>query len=188
MNLFLFGYWMPTVFNLIGMSPADAVFASSLRDCGAIFAVLSRRLDRPRRPGTLAGMALRRRRAVHRRDRADCAALRAAAGGHVPLRDDDHRQPDRRPTRPAASSIRRGCARPGRLGARIGRLGGIAAPVLGGWLLSLGMAPTHISSALLLRSRRGGGHGALGVSRCPRRNLTAQERPNESLRFRPVGL
>ena len=26
----------------------------------------------------------------------------------------------------------------------IGRLGGIAAPVLGGWLLSLGMAPTHI--------------------------------------------
>src|SRR5580704_17183157 len=40
MNLFLFGYWMPTVFNLIGMSPADAVFASSLRDLGAIFAVL----------------------------------------------------------------------------------------------------------------------------------------------------
>jgi MFS transporter, AAHS family, 4-hydroxybenzoate transporter len=26
----------------------------------------------------------------------------------------------------------------------VGRLGGIAAPVLGGWLLSLGMAPTHI--------------------------------------------
>jgi MFS family permease len=26
----------------------------------------------------------------------------------------------------------------------IGRLGGIAAPVLGGYLLSLGMAPTHI--------------------------------------------
>src|SRR5260221_109501 len=40
MNLFLFGYWMPEVFHLIGMSPADAVFASSLRDLGAIFAVL----------------------------------------------------------------------------------------------------------------------------------------------------
>ena len=26
----------------------------------------------------------------------------------------------------------------------IGRLGGIAAPALGGWLLSLGLAPTHI--------------------------------------------
>ena len=36
----LFAYWMPTVLNLIGMSPAQAVFAASLRDLGAIFAVL----------------------------------------------------------------------------------------------------------------------------------------------------
>jgi AAHS family 4-hydroxybenzoate transporter-like MFS transporter len=40
LNLFLFAYWMPTVLNLIGMSPAQAVFAASLRDLGAIFAVL----------------------------------------------------------------------------------------------------------------------------------------------------
>ena len=40
MNLFLFAYWMPKVLHLIGMSPAQAVFASSLRDLGAIFAVL----------------------------------------------------------------------------------------------------------------------------------------------------
>ena len=40
LNLFLFAYWMPTVLNLIGMSPAQAVFASSLRDLGGIFAVL----------------------------------------------------------------------------------------------------------------------------------------------------
>jgi MFS transporter, AAHS family, 4-hydroxybenzoate transporter len=40
MNLFLFAYWMPTVFNLLGMTPAQAVFASSLRDFGAIWAVL----------------------------------------------------------------------------------------------------------------------------------------------------
>ena len=40
MNLFLFAYWMPTVLNLIGMTPVQAVFASSLRDFGAIFAVL----------------------------------------------------------------------------------------------------------------------------------------------------
>jgi hypothetical protein len=31
---------MPTVLNLIGMSPAQAVFAASRRDLGAIFAVL----------------------------------------------------------------------------------------------------------------------------------------------------
>jgi AAHS family 4-hydroxybenzoate transporter-like MFS transporter len=40
MNLFLFAYWMPTVLNMIGMSPAQAVFASSLRDGGAIFVAL----------------------------------------------------------------------------------------------------------------------------------------------------
>src|ERR1019366_9309715 len=40
LNLFLFAYWMPTVLNMIGMSPSQAVFASSLRDFGAIFAVL----------------------------------------------------------------------------------------------------------------------------------------------------
>ena len=40
MNLFLFAYWMPTVLNLIGMTPSEAVFASSLRDFGAMFAVL----------------------------------------------------------------------------------------------------------------------------------------------------
>ena len=37
MNLFLFAYWMPTVLNLSGMTPSEAVFASSLRDCGGIF-------------------------------------------------------------------------------------------------------------------------------------------------------
>ncbi len=31
LNLFLFGYWMPTVFKLIGCTPAQAVFASSLQ-------------------------------------------------------------------------------------------------------------------------------------------------------------
>ena len=34
LNLFLFAYWMPTVLNLIGISPAEAVFAASLRDLG----------------------------------------------------------------------------------------------------------------------------------------------------------
>jgi MFS family permease len=40
LNLFLFAYWMPTVLTMIGMSPPQAVFASSLRDFGALFAVL----------------------------------------------------------------------------------------------------------------------------------------------------
>jgi AAHS family 4-hydroxybenzoate transporter-like MFS transporter len=40
LNLFLFGYWLPTVLTLIGMTPSQAVFASSLRDFGAIWAAL----------------------------------------------------------------------------------------------------------------------------------------------------
>src|SRR6202035_3064515 len=40
MNLFLFAYWMPTVFNLLGMTPAQAVFASSAPDFGGMSAVL----------------------------------------------------------------------------------------------------------------------------------------------------
>src|SRR5262249_48335671 len=40
LNLFLFAYWMPTVLNLIGVSPAQAVSMSTLRELGAIFAVL----------------------------------------------------------------------------------------------------------------------------------------------------
>jgi MFS transporter, AAHS family, 4-hydroxybenzoate transporter len=37
LNLFLFAYWMPTVLNLIGISPAQAVFAASLSITVVIF-------------------------------------------------------------------------------------------------------------------------------------------------------
>ena len=111
MNLFLFAYWMPTVLTLIGMRPPQAVFASSLRDFGAIFAVaVSRPRDRPDRAGTLTGVALRGRRGVHRGDRAGRPALCVAPCDELPGRHDDHRQSDRRQRRPAASSIRRACA------------------------------------------------------------------------------
>ena len=40
LNLFLFVFWMPEVLHLMGMTPATAVFASSLRELGAILAVL----------------------------------------------------------------------------------------------------------------------------------------------------
>ena len=145
MNLFLFAYWMPQVLHLTGMTPAEAARASSYRDLGAIFAVLYLGLaDRPVRPRARPGLALRRRHRVHRRDRAVRDALRDAAGRDLLLRHDDHRQPDRRqrdlrqlyPARMRTSGI--GWA----LG--IGRLGGIAAPALGGCLLALGLPPTQI--------------------------------------------
>jgi MFS transporter, AAHS family, 4-hydroxybenzoate transporter len=79
LNLFLFAYWLPTVLNLIGFTPGQAVFASSLRDFGAIWAAL------------YLGFLIDRVGAdCPRRD-----ALRAAAGGDLFLRHDHHRQPDR---------------------------------------------------------------------------------------------
>ena len=40
LNLFLFVFWLPEVLHLIGMTPPQAVFASSLIPLGGIFAVL----------------------------------------------------------------------------------------------------------------------------------------------------
>jgi AAHS family 4-hydroxybenzoate transporter-like MFS transporter len=39
LSMYLIGYWMPTVLSLSGLSPADAVFASALRDAGPLFSV-----------------------------------------------------------------------------------------------------------------------------------------------------
>jgi MFS transporter, AAHS family, 4-hydroxybenzoate transporter len=145
MNLFLFGYWLPEVLHLIGMTPAGAVFASSLRDLGAIFAVLYLGLliDRvgPERSlafhyaigavfiavislvalpyGLLLGVIFLCGMTIigsQTGANATCGKLY--------------------PARMRTSGL--GWA----LG--IGRLGGIAAPVLGGYLLSIKMAPTHI--------------------------------------------
>ena len=145
MNLFLFAYWMPTVLNLIGMTPAQAVFASSLRDCGAIFAVLylGYLIDRvgPERSlafhyaagavfiGLIALVAL------------PYAVLLAVTffagltiiGSQTGLNGTCGKL---YPARMRTTGL--GWA----LG--IGRLGGIAAPVLGGYLLSIGMKPPEI--------------------------------------------
>jgi MFS transporter, AAHS family, 4-hydroxybenzoate transporter len=40
LNMFLIGYWLPSVLNLLGYSPADAVFAASLRELGAMSSTL----------------------------------------------------------------------------------------------------------------------------------------------------
>ncbi len=145
MNLFLFAYWMPTVLNMIGFTPPQAVFASSMRDFGAIFAVLylGHLIDRvgPERSlaahyavgalfiGLIALIAL------------PYAALLVVTflagltiiGSQTGLNGTCGKL---YPARMRTTGL--GWA----LG--IGRLGGIAAPVLGGYLLSLGMKPPQI--------------------------------------------
>ena len=38
-SMYLIGYWMPTVLHMSGLTPADAVFAASLRDAGPLLSV-----------------------------------------------------------------------------------------------------------------------------------------------------
>jgi AAHS family 4-hydroxybenzoate transporter-like MFS transporter len=145
MNLFLFAYWMPTVFNLIGMSPPQAVFASSLRDCGAIFAVfyLGLAIDRigPERSlalhyavgavfiAMIALVALPYALLLVMSFLAGMTIIGSQTGANATCGK-------LYPARMRTSGL--GWA----LG--VGRLGGIAAPLLGGYLLASGLPPTQI--------------------------------------------
>jgi MFS transporter, AAHS family, 4-hydroxybenzoate transporter len=145
MNLFLFGYWMPEVLHLIGMTPASAVFASSLRDLGAIFAVLYLGLliDRVGPERSLAfhyaiGAVFIAVISLVVLPYAILLAVIFFCGMTIIGSQTGANATCGKlyPARMRTSGL--GWA----LG--IGRLGGIAAPVLGGYLLSLKMAPTQI--------------------------------------------
>jgi AAHS family 4-hydroxybenzoate transporter-like MFS transporter len=145
MNLFLFAYWMPTVLNLIGMTPAQAIFASSLRDCGALFAVLylGVLIDRfgPERSLALhyaLGAAFIAVIALFALPYAALLIVTFLAGLTIVG---------------SQTGLNGTCGKlyPARMRTTglgwalgVGRLGGIAAPVLGGYLLSRGMPPTQI--------------------------------------------
>ena len=145
LNLFLFAYWMPTVLNLIGMTPPQAVFASSLRDFGAMFAVLylGVAIDRMGPERTLAlhyavGAVFIAVIALVALPYALLLLMSFLAGMTIIGSQTGANGTCGKlyPARMRTSGL--GWA----LG--IGRLGGIAAPVLGGYLLAQGLAPTQI--------------------------------------------
>jgi AAHS family 4-hydroxybenzoate transporter-like MFS transporter len=145
LNLFLFAYWMPTVLNMIGMTPAQSVFASSLRDGGAIFVALylGIAIDRIGPERTLAlhyalGALFIAAIALVAMPYVLLCVVSALAGMTIIGSQTGLNGTCGKlyPARMRTSGL--GWA----LG--IGRLGGIAAPVLGGYLLSLGQPPTHI--------------------------------------------
>src|SRR5215475_13113953 len=145
MNLFLFAYWMPTVLNLIGMTPPQAVFASSLRDFGGMAAVLylGVAIDRIGPERTLAlhyalGAVFIAAIALVALPYALLLLMSFLAGTTIIGSQTGANGTCGKlyPARMRTSGL--GWA----LG--IGRLGGIAAPLLGGYLLSLGLAPTRI--------------------------------------------
>jgi MFS transporter, AAHS family, 4-hydroxybenzoate transporter len=145
LNLFLFVYWLPTVLNLIGMSPAQAVFASSLRELGAIFVVLylGLAIDRigPERALALhyaAGAVFIAVIALVALPFAILCIIIFLAG---------------MTTIGSQTGLNGACGKlyPARMRTSglgwalgIGRLGAIVAPILGGYLLANGLAPTRI--------------------------------------------
>jgi AAHS family 4-hydroxybenzoate transporter-like MFS transporter len=145
MNLFLFAYWMPTVLNLVGYTPSEAVFASSLRDFGGMMAVLylGLAIDRMGPERTLAwhyalGAVFIAVIALVALPYVMLLLVTFLAGATIIGSQTGANGTCGKlyPARMRTSGL--GWA----LG--IGRLGGIAAPVLGGYLLSLGLAPPHI--------------------------------------------
>jgi len=145
LNLFLFAYWMPTVLNLVGYTPSEAVFASSLRDFGGMMAVLylGLAIDRMGPERTLAwhyalGAGFIAVIALVALPYVMLLLVTFLAGATIIGSQTGANGTCGKlyPARMRTSGL--GWA----LG--IGRLGGIAAPVLGGYLLSLGLAPPHI--------------------------------------------
>jgi MFS transporter, AAHS family, 4-hydroxybenzoate transporter len=145
MNLFLFGYWMPEVLHLMGMTPPEAARATSYRDLGAIFAVLYLGLliDRsgPERALALhyaAGVVFIAMIALVAMPYLLLVLMIFFSGMTIIGSQTGANATCGKlyPARMRTSGL--GWA----LG--IGRLGGIAAPALGGYLLSLGVHPPHI--------------------------------------------
>ena len=145
LNLFLFAYWMPTVLNMIGMTPSQAVFASSLRDGGAILVVLylGLAIDRIGPERTLAlhyalGAVFIATIALAALPYLALCIVSMLAGMTIIGSQTGLNGTCGKlyPARMRTSGL--GWA----LG--IGRLGAIVAPVMGGYLLARGLAPTQI--------------------------------------------
>ena len=145
MDLFLFGYWLPEVLHLTGMTPSQAARAASYRALGAMFAVLYLGLliDRfgPQRALAwhyAAGAVFTALISLLAMPYGLLVAVIFLSGLTTTGSQTGANATCGKlyPARMRTSGL--GWA----LG--IGRLGGIAAPPLGGWLLSLGLPPRQI--------------------------------------------
>ena len=145
MDLFLFGYWLPEVLHLTGMTPAEAARAASFRALGAMFAVLylGVLIDRfgPQRALAwhyAAGAVFTALISLVAMSYALLVAVIFLSG---------------MTTTGSQTGANGTCGKlyPARMRTTglgwalgIGRLGGIAAPPLGGYLLARGLPPRHI--------------------------------------------
>jgi len=145
MNLFLFVYWLPEVLHLTGMTPAEAARATSFRELGAILAVLYLGLlidcFGPERALALhyaAGVVFIAAIALFAMPYLLLVIMIFFSGMTI--------IGSQTGANAACGKLYPARMRTSGLGwaLGIGRLGGIAAPVLGGYLLSLGLHPPQI--------------------------------------------
>ncbi len=145
MNLFLFVYWLPEVLHLTGMTPAAAARATSYRELGAIFAVLylGLKIDRsgPERAlawNYAAGIVFIALIALVAMPYLLLIAVIFFSGMTI--------IGSQTGANAACGKLYPARMRTSGLGwaLGIGRLGGILAPILGGWLLARGMPPREI--------------------------------------------
>jgi MFS transporter, AAHS family, 4-hydroxybenzoate transporter len=145
MNLFLFVYWMPEVLHLTGMTPSSAARATSFRELGAILAVvyLGVLIDRF---GPERALAWHYAAGVVFIALIALVAMPYLALVIVILFSGMTIIGSQTGANAACGKLYPARMRTSGLGwaLGIGRLGGIAAPILGGYLLRTGMAPTHI--------------------------------------------
>lgn len=145
MNLFLFVYWLPEVLHLTGMTPPQAARATSFRELGGIFAVLYLGLliDRsgPERALTAsyaAGVLVIAAIALVAMPYLLLIAVIFLAGLTI--------IGSQTGANAACGALYPARMRTSGLGwaLGVGRLGGIAAPALGGYLLARGLPPRQI--------------------------------------------
>jgi MFS transporter, AAHS family, 4-hydroxybenzoate transporter len=145
MNLFLFIYWTPEVLHIIGMTPADAAFASSFRELGAICAVvyLGVLIDRF---GAERALALHYAVGIVFITLIALVAMPFLLLTVVIFFSGMTIIGSQTGANAACGKLYPARMRTSGLGwaLGIGRLGGIAAPILGGYLLRNGVEPLHI--------------------------------------------
>lgn len=145
LNLFLFVYWLPEVLHLTGMTPAQSVFASSIIPLGGIFAVLYLGLliDRS---GPERALSLHYALGV-----VFIALIALVALPYLALLTVIFFAGTTIIGSQTGANAACGALYPARMRTSgigwalgIGRLGGIAAPALGGFLLARGLPPKQI--------------------------------------------
>ena len=145
LNMYLISYWLPTVLHLGGLTPADAAFATSIYSAGAILSTLMlgpliTRFGAERVLALsllLGSIFIAILATVPLSQAATLVVLFVAGGGFVG---------SQLGLNGFAASVYPVATRSTGIGwaLGVGRIGGIAGPIVGGFMLSLGLPPTEV--------------------------------------------